>query len=565
MTDAPALPAADTTPSPAEFAFGLIDRAVAEGRLSATAEGLDVAATDTAERLDEVRADSKTAQPNPEDDSAPQERIILAAALHGDADNGPRWGRFRTAIGLQPSQEVPGWIWSAPGSARVAEEIDAAFRGRRDVRRINGRTLVECFRLRAEREQVAGSLQGFAEAVASLQGDGSFWTENDFAMAIEILQSKRARGALRMIAKELERSLRADLPVEQAVDVASASLDRARDLVRGRLGVSHDFDDFETLHYALKAGMEAERRPALSTRIPSFDMAMQGGVKLDDTGKLFVIGARTGVGKTTVGIAAAMGLVLSGASTLFLSCELNGKEVGSRALAHYAYTRRLLQCQSWILEGRGNRREVPVGYDDMLGMWRQEELAGRIGRWRSKALFLASAEDFVELIYAAKAKDPSLSAVFVDHFHAMRPTKGGPSNRAQEMEERILFLNQAAKAAGVDLFLLAQLNREAELAQRPQKEHINGTDAIAQLASAVWLLEYPKRQEGEPFDASALTCWIGKARNGLRLAGAQLNLESAAYAIDRNHCVVSDVQTLMEAKAQGARLAPDAYSLQVTA
>ena len=108
------------------------------------------------------------------------------------------------------------------------------------------------------------------------------------------------------------------------------------------------------------------------------------------------------------------------------------------------------------------------------------------------------------------------------------------------MEARALLLHQAAKACGVNLFLLAQLNREACLAQRPAAEHINGTDALAQLASCVWLLEFPKRPENTPFNPSQLVLHHAKFRNGQRRDGMRVSVEESGLMVAREFCTVTD-------------------------
>ena len=302
------------------------------------------------------------------------------------------------------------------------------------------------------------------------------------------------------------------------------------------MGEDIEFDSFESLAEILRVGMESEKATPISTGIPALDMDLQGGVNPMDSGKLNVIGARTGVGKTTVGIAASMGLCLNGAHTLFLSCELSQTEIGARAMAHYGFQRGMSDCKSWILEGRGTTRKVPDNYDKLAATWIEERQTGVIGNFHSKAVFHASAEDMVDALHAAKAKDPLLSACFIDHFHALRPSKGY-SNRSQEMEARILYLYQAAKACKVDLFLMAQLNREACNFDKPNLEHINGTDAIAQLATAVWLLEFPRRQEGEPFDGNRLVLHHAKFRNGQRTAtGRQVSVDKHNLIFQREFC-----------------------------
>lgn len=520
--------------------FALVDAAIAEGALAMGETGQLVVPEPerTAERLDAAREQRKLQQLEADDDSAAQEQIILGWTLAGDGDNSSRWARFRGALGLTPSQEMPAQLWTSPARLRVAQEIDAAFRGLRDVRQINRRALVESYRLRCEREQVSGSLQAFSQAVAELAEQVAAFVENDFLMAVEILQSKRARAGLRQLVADVERGLRADRPVEQVVAQVSEGVERARALVSGRLGTDYDFDGHLEIAQLLEGAMTADKGETIPTRIDAMDIDLQGGHNPRNVGKLLVIGARTGVGKTTVAIAAAMGLMRGGADVLFLSCELDGREIGARAFANHANACGF-RCPDWVLEGRGSQRGAPPEFYEARDHWRGQVQRGEVGQFNSKALFHAGAEEFVEFLYAAKARNPKLSAVFMDHFHAMRPSKGY-SNRSQEMEARALLLHQAAKACGVNLFLLVQLNRDACLAQRPSLEHINGTDAIAQLASCVWLLEFPKRPDGVPFDPSQLVLHHAKFRNGQRRDGMRVSVEESGLMVAREFCNVTD-------------------------
>lgn len=508
-----------------------VDELIAEGTLVQTDNGLDLADEQALmAELDSRREDRKEAEVSAGDGSSDQERLILGFTLFGEKDNGPIWAKFRQALGLRPDQSVPESIWSETKHNRMAEEIDAIFRGTRDVRTLNGRTLIESYKLRVERDQASGSVQALSQMVAELREEAGSFVENDMLIAIEILQSNRARAVLKQANSALEYALRRDRNVETVVMDMQRSIENAKALVAGRLGEEIELDSFETEREAMRDAMTQEKCAAISTGIVALDMDLQGGVQPSDTGKLNVIAARTGVGKTTVGVAAAMGLTVNGCHTLFLSCELSGREVSARALSHYAFQRQFTNCRSWILEGRGKKREVPQGYDEMLDLWTQEKQSGVIGDFQSKGMFHASAEDMVDAMYAAKARDPLLSAVFIDHFHALRPSKGY-SNRSQEMEARILYLYQAAKACKIDLFLMAQLNREACNFDKPAVDHINGTDAIGQLATAVWLLEFDK--SAETFNPGVLNCWHGKFRNGQRIGDDFVNHQQSILQINR--------------------------------
>lgn len=480
--------------------------------------------------LDQRREQRKESREIDLDDNSDQERLILGFTLFGEKDNSSIWSRFRQALGLRPDQPVPESLWSSKLHAKLSEELDAIFCGQRDVRILNGRTLIESYQLRVQRDQVNGSIQALSQSVAELRDEAGSFVENDMLIAIELLQSSRARSILRTAGMNLATALKRDRPVESIVQDMLDSISKARDLVAGRLSEEVEFDSFSNSASALREAMTQQRSQVMSTGIAALDMDLQGGVCASDTGKLNVIAARTGVGKTTVGIAAAMGLARSGAHVLFLSCELSGLEITARSLSNYGFSRGINDCPSWRLEGRSRTRDVPGGFERLLSMWASERKSGTVGEFTSKACFHSTAENMADMIYAAKARNPKLSSVFIDHFHALAPSKGY-SNRSQEMEARILFLHQTAKSCKVDLFLMAQLNREACLTETPRLDHINGTDAIAQLATAVWLLEFDKSRD--KFDPAFLSLFHGKFRNGQRHNGNFVNCERSELALSR--------------------------------
>ena len=525
--------------------MGLIDSAVNDGLLSMTETGLTVpAGTDVDADLDKRREEKKL-QATTEDDSRPQEQIILGFALEGTSDRSARWAAFRQAIGLDPKQTIPERLWTDPMHSRIAREIDAVFCGKKgDVRKINGKALIAGYRERIDNEQVVGSFQGFTQAVNSLVESAEGLSTNDFDIAVDLLKSRCARSMVREAIKSVEYKLRADQPIEEVVHHLVQSTGEAMSLVKGRLRGGETFDTPESMFDVLEETMTASGGYVIPSGIRPIDINLQGGINPEDPGKFNVIGARTRVGKTTLGVAAAMGLCMNGADVLFISCELSKKEIMARGLARYSKARGVA-VPSWVMEGRGSERTVHPNFEQLRTVWSADQ---ERGSFTVKGDFQADAETMGEYIYAAKARNPGLCAVFIDHFHIMSSMKGF-SNRSQEMEARALYLHQVGKACEVDLFVMAQLNREACLAQHPSLEHINGTDVLAQLATAVWLLEFPKREEGQPFSASELDIWHAKFRNGQREtvdgfngndAGSFISEEMTKVSVDRQFCQFTD-------------------------
>ena len=531
-----------------EWAVGLIDQTIAAGELVETDAGLTLPdGSDVDAELDKRREEKKLASAR-EDDSHPQEQIILGFALEGNVDRSARWAAFRQAIGLDPKDPVPAELWGDPLHARVAHEIDQVFRGKKgDVRKINGKALIAGYRERLDNEQVLGSFQAFTQSINALEAAAAGLGKNDFDIAVDLLKSRCARSMIREAIRSVEFKLRADLPVEEVVQQLVCSSSQAMNLVRGRLRGGESFDTPESMFDELEQVMTAEKGRVISSGVRALDIDLQGGINPDDPGKLNVIGARTRVGKTTLGVAAAMGLCMNGAHVLFISCELSRREIMARGLAHYSY-RRGCRVPSWIIEGRGRRTSVPPEFQRLRRSWANDRQRDGYGSFTVKGDFQANAEVMGEYIYAAKAQNPELSAVFIDHFHIMSSMKGF-SHRSAEMEARALYLHQVGKACEVDLFVMAQLNREACLAQRPGLEHINGTDVLAQLATAVWLLEFPKHEENTPFSPNQLDIVHAKFRNGQReiqdgrnnnAAGDFISEDVTEVSVDREYCFFTD-------------------------
>ena len=525
--------------------MSLIDSAVEDGTLALTDQGLSVPEGTNIDADLDARREEKKLQAAVEDDSRPQEQIILGFALEGTTDRSARWAAFRQAIGLDPKQSIPDRLWSDPMHSRIANEIDSVFTGKKgDVRKINGKALIAGFRERIDNEQIVGSFQGFTQAVNGLVDGAAGLSSNDFDIAVDLLKSRCARGMVREAIKSVEYRLRADQPIEEVVQQLVKSTGEAMSLVKGRLRGEETFDTPESMFDVLEAQMTSDGGYVIPTGIRPIDINLQGGINPEDPGKFNVIGARTRVGKTTLGVAAAMGLCMNGADVLFISCELSKKEIMARGLARYSKARGV-QVPSWVMEGRGNERNVHQNFEQMRTAWTADQ---QRGSFTVKGDFQADAETMGEYIYAAKAQNPGLSACFIDHFHIMSSMKGF-STRSQEMEARALYLHLVGKACEVDLFVMAQLNRDACLAQHPSLEHINGTDVLAQLATAVWLLEFPKRDEGEPFTASELDIWHAKFRNGQRetvqgyngnSAGSFISEEMTKVSVDRQFCQFTD-------------------------
>ena len=522
---APALTATDTT---------WIDHAIRRGDHYETPQGpLPVPATEPA-----------SLSPPEAEELVIQEKDLLAAVLCGADDQRERWGLFRRRIGLRYNEPVPDSLWSGSELRLVAGEIDAIFRGQRDVQAINAQALRHGLRERALAGRWQGDLQAIEETLAALLEWGRAASALDFPIACDLFQAAKARQIFYpAISRLLERRGR-DRSIATELQECREALNEAQALANGRLRQSQPvLSARSTAHQCIAlAALPLEERPKpISTGIPSLDLDMRGGVIPGQGEGTWVLAARSGIGKTTVAIAAAMGLACNGASLLVLSCELTRQAILARLMANYC--RRALGMATPLystsdLEGRG--RQISGEDLERLLHWQACFQAGQqpdgrpMGEVFYESRFGATVEEVCELVEDTKSAHPDLSVVVLDHFHAMGASPGYGSNTTAELAARAMALKALAGRCDLDILIVAQLNRGAYGSPSgPDVSHLAGTSELERYASAVWLIDRPKAGDGPPPPKGVLEVHHGKFRHG---QPSDLDLARTVIRIDRAHC-----------------------------
>ncbi|MBM5818341.1 MAG: helicase DnaB, partial [Cyanobacteria bacterium K_Offshore_surface_m2_239] len=472
------------------------------------------------------------------------ERALLCGVLVGQGDHSPRWGLFRRRIGLRYDEAVPARLWSTAELRLVATEIDAIFRGQRDVRTINAEAIRQDARLRLADGRYQGSLQQLEVALADLLAWAALASPLDFPIACDLFQSAKARqifyGALRTL---ISRKTTA-LSIEAELQYCRAALNEARALTTGYF---RDTRSVLSMREGMAecialASMPLDQRPKpVSTGIPSLDLDMRGGVLPGKGEGTWVLAARSGVGKTTVAIAAAMGLAFNGASVLVLSCELSRRAIAARLLAHYCRRAHGLPTPLYgsnDLEGRGR----VIAGDDLhrLEPWlttfaaQQQPDGTPMGALHYQSRFAATVEEVCALVEDTKTANPELSVVVLDHFHAMGASPGYGNQTTAELANRAMALKALAGRCDLDILIVAQLNRGAYGSTTgPDVSHLAGTSELERYASAVWLIDRPKSPDGAPPPPGLLEVHHGKTRHG---QVGESDINRTLIRIDRAHC-----------------------------
>jgi hypothetical protein len=474
------------------------------------------------------------------------ERLLLTAVLLGNDDHSPRWGLFRRRIGLRFDQPVPDPLWSDADLALIAAEIDAIFRGQRSVTTINAEAIRQDLRQRrANGDPDLSAIQSIEQALARLlawAADAVAVDHIDFALTCDLLQTAKARQVFYANLRRLLDRQPQQRPIAAELDACRLALNDALAISSGRFRTPTPLcssADAARGCLALATVPLDERPVPISTGIPSLDLDIRGGVIAGAGESTYVIAARSGVGKTTLAIAAAMGLAHNGAGVLVVSCELSRRAIAARLLAHYCRRAHGLYTAAYSsndLEGRG--RVITGPERERLEHW--AELFSRqcrpdgspMGAVHYQSRFGATVEEFCALVEDAKAAQPQLSVVVLDHFHAMGASPGYGPNTTAELAARAMAIKALAGRCAVDIIVVAQLNRGAYNGA-PDVSHLAGTSELERYASAVWLIDRPRTNDGPPPPAGVLQVHHGKTRHG-QLSSDDLNCTT--IRLDRAHC-----------------------------
>jgi replicative DNA helicase len=258
---------------------------------------------------------------------------------------------------------------------------------------------------------------------------------------------------------------------------------------------------------AIAAGEAAAQRDGglagVSSGFQCFDRRL-GGL---EGGAVYVLGARPAMGKTALAVQMAMRVAQAGLPVLFVSLEMQARQVGRRALALASrvkledlrsgdFTRCSFMAEDVVV---GQRRliELPLLIED------EPALTAQAIALRAKA---------------AIRKFGKLGLLVIDHLHIMgRPESAARFGDTQAITEISGGVKRIAKELDIPVLLLAQLNRrvEGQDDKRPSMADLRQSGAVEQDAEAVGFLYrqeyYLARQKPEEIGdskfAEATTKW----------------------------------------------------------
>lgn len=255
-------------------------------------------------------------------------------------------------------------------------------------------------------------------------------------------------------------------------------------------------DDGETLMPeavdAMLADIDAEEDgllPGLPTGIAECDSVL-GGYR---AGRLYLVAAGTGGGKTALALLAVLSSLEAGIPVYVASLEMKASALAQRLAA------------------------MRSGVSTQPSQWREgdRELFRAAAAWlRDQPLIVCETAELSRITAGARSaiKTQGAGLVVVDYAQKVRVEGAGYRDRHREVGAVSWELKSLAMQCNVPVILPSQLNREGKKSeQRPQMHHLYESGQLENDADVVILLWFPEGREG--FAPKGEAC-IAKNRDG---------------------------------------------------
>ena len=504
------------------------------------------------------------------EDTTDQESIVICRVLSAPSGLARElWSQLRVAFGVAHDQAVPLNLWSTPEFKAIGNEIDRTYLGERNTKLISREAIIAGYSaLNVGGREV--SLLDFNKAVSELSSEEAMKAygdaDSEWGVALDLLRQQRVKSLYHETLQSVEKVQKADMKLERTIEFQQQRLMECLGMLRGSVGQQGNAKTATDVLYGVdsKGGLldsilnAREAVQPVSTGIPAMDLDMEGGVYPPGSdfcgGRLFTLAARTGVGKTILGANAAVRLAAGGLKVGFISAELDENEINTRIWA--CATRVFNENTEWVTVG-----------DIKQPDHRKEAIADRVQRACGalqatggdilvEAPWGADVDAVINILRSMKAKNPDLRAAVVDHFHCLARHRQAPSSEAAMMEERAYKLMTAAKELGIDLIVLAQMNRVgmdlASAKQAPGLDQIRGTDALAHVSHAVWIVRKEPGNDDQANVDRDLEFWHAKVRgrqaywSGSSMKNVGSFIEKSILKMDYPHSCVKSDNTLGE-------------------
>ena len=255
----------------------------------------------------------------------------------------------------------------------------------------------------------------------------------------------------------------------------------------------------------------------ITSGLTGIDQVLGGGFSgpgAPDPGKLIIVAARPGIGKTALALNLAMRVALAGGKVAMWSMEMQATEISTRLIAAMDF----LLC-----EKEGRLGEEPITY----AMIQAHAMTGRLReRYVSQEGTAAALDDNFKVVdnfdctpgaicnsmKLFARSNPDTRLFVIDHVGLLNV---GAGNRAAALGEATRQIKTTANKLGVDVLLLCQVNRSLEERQEkmPSLADLRDSGRIEEDADVVLGLTRPGYYSGDTSDTDMVIAAL-KNRQG---------------------------------------------------
>ncbi|OWQ83594.1 hypothetical protein CDN99_26045 [Roseateles aquatilis] len=331
----------------------------------------------------------------------------------------------------------------------------------------------------------ASNVRRYAEIVAEKAAHRALMQTADEALTVASGHGSYAEKVDRIATQfaSLQQTGLRSMPV-RVTDLLGPSCDRYNDLAAGNVP------------------------PGVSTGIVELDKALGGGLR---EGKVIVIAARPGVGKSSLSEQILLSAAKAGHVALFLSQEMERDELTDRAVSNLGGIGFSRLQNGNLTDAEWSRLGAAVDALAKLPLYFDDQAALTLQDIRAKAMSL---------------RRDGLRVLVVDYIQLCAGARGARTeNRNAEIEEISRGLKKLAKDLKLTVLVLSQLNRKVESRATPEPTlaDLRDSGAIEQDADGIVFLWKVRVYE----DRKLIALSVPKLRNGQD--GARLGLDFQGY------------------------------------
>jgi len=219
--------------------------------------------------------------------------------------------------------------------------------------------------------------------------------------------------------------------------------------------------------------------------IRAFDDQLLGGIAINKntiSGRLILVAARPGIGKTATSVSVAKGIADNGGKVVYYTLEVPRRQIFQRLLCIHDFSSQLKERGALI--DCIKTTQVPKRSFTETQRQRIREYEGEIARNIQIYDNFSNADQICANVRMLKKRDPSIVSVFIDHLGLLDVND---ENEAKGIGQITKALKRLAVELTMDIVLVHQLNRELEKRsnKRPVLSDLRGSGSIEQDADEV--------------------------------------------------------------------------------